>query len=110
VVGIAVVGYFSAGDVDFPERVVEELGIEGQAADTVLDAIDTAERNRRATTAIGLAGLAWSGLAVVGAVEAAVNAAWQSRGRGGAGAPPAGRGGGGGWGCPRARPPPAGEK
>lgn len=82
VVGIAVVGYFSADDVDFSQRVVDELGLEGETADTVLDSIQAAERNRRATTVVGLAGLAWSGLAVVGAIEATVNAAWQVKGRG----------------------------
>lgn len=82
VVGIAVVGFFSADDEDFASRTVEELGLTGDAADTVLDAIDAAERNRQATTVVGLAGLAWSGLAVLGAVETAVNAAWQVKGRG----------------------------
>jgi membrane protein len=82
VVGIAVMGYFSAGDVDFAGRVVDELGLEGDTADTVLDAIHSAEQNRRATTAVGLAGLVWSGLAVASAVEAALNSAWQVKGTG----------------------------
>lgn len=82
VVGLAVVGFFSADDVDFADRTVEELGLEGNTADTVLDAIRAAERNRKATTVVGLAGLTWSGLAVMGSVEAAVNAAWQVKGRG----------------------------
>lgn len=82
VVGIAVMGFFSAGDVDFADEVVEQLGLEGDAADTVLDAIQSAERSRRAATAIGLIGLAWSGLAVANALQATLNAAWQAKGRG----------------------------
>jgi membrane protein len=84
-VGIAVMGFFSAGDVDFADDVVEELGLEGETADTVLDAINTAERSRHAATAVGLAGLAWSGLAVAGALQTTLNAAWQAKGPGLAG-------------------------
>lgn len=86
-VGIAVLGYFSADDTDFAQKVVDEIGLEGEAADTVLDSISAAERNRQATTAVGVAGLAWSGLAVVGAIEASLNAAWQVKGRGMRGKP-----------------------
>lgn len=82
VVGIAVMGFLSAGDVDFADDVVDELGLEGDIANTVLDAIHTAERSRHAATILGLAGLAWSGLAVAGALQATLNAAWQVKGRG----------------------------
>jgi membrane protein len=81
-VGIAVMGFFSAGDVDFADDVVEELGLEGETADTVVDAIETAERSRHAATAVGLVGLGWSGLAVAGALQTTLNAAWQVKGRG----------------------------
>jgi membrane protein len=81
-VGIAVMGFFSAGDVDFADDVVEELGLEGETADTVLDAIESAERSRHAATAVGLIGLAWSGMAVAGALQTTLNAAWQVKGRG----------------------------
>ncbi|HEY8526857.1 MAG TPA: YihY/virulence factor BrkB family protein [Acidimicrobiales bacterium] len=81
-VGIAVLGFVSAGDVDFAGRVVEDMGLEGEAADQVLDAIHTAEGSRRAATVVGLAGLAWAGLGVVGALDAALNAPWQVTGKG----------------------------
>jgi membrane protein len=81
-VGIAVLGFVSAGDVDFAPRVVEDLGLEGEAADQVLDAIGTAEGSRRAATVVGLVGLAWAGLGVVGALDAALNAPWQMTGKG----------------------------
>jgi membrane protein len=81
-VGIAVLGFFSANDVDFAREVVDQLGLEGRAADTVTEAIRTAQHSRRTATVIGFVTLLWAGLGLVGAVSNAVNAAWQVRGRG----------------------------
>ena len=81
-VGISVFGFVAAGDVDFDAQVVDALGLEGQAADQVLQAIGTAEDSRRAASIIGFIGLAWSGLGVIGALEAALNVTWQTTGRG----------------------------
>jgi membrane protein len=81
-VGIAVVGFFAAGNVDFARETVEQLGLEGRAARFVLEGISTAEDSRRAATVVGFVGLIWSGLAVVGALGNALNAAWQVKGRG----------------------------
>jgi membrane protein len=81
-VAIAVVGFVSSGNADFAGEVVDDLGLEGGAAELVEDAITTAEASRRAASVIGLAGLVWAGLGVVGALQNAVNAAWQTKGRG----------------------------
>jgi membrane protein len=81
-VGIAVIGFLSSGDADFTARVVEDLGLRGRSAEAVTDAIAAAEDSRQAATVIGLAGLLWSGLGVVGALQTAINAAWQETGRG----------------------------
>jgi membrane protein len=48
----------------------------------VQDAIATAEESRQAASIIGLAGLLWSGLGVVGSLQTALNAVWQVKGRG----------------------------
>jgi membrane protein len=81
-VGVAVLGFVSAGETDFPNRVVDQLGLEGEAADQVVEIIDTAEQSRRAASVVGLVGLVWAGLAVAGALENALNATWQVKGRG----------------------------
>ena len=81
-VGIAVVGWISVDNVEFGQELTDQLGLEGRAAQTVLDAVDTAEESRRTATIIGFVGLVWAGLAVVSAVEGALNAVWQVRGRG----------------------------
>ena len=81
-VGISVFGFVAAGDVDFAAQVVDALGLEGQAATQVESAIGTAEDSRRAASVVGFVGLVWSGLGVVGALEAALNVTWQTTGRG----------------------------
>jgi membrane protein len=79
---IAVVGFVSSENTDFAARIVEELGLEGRGAEVVTDAINTAEGSRRTATVVGLIGLIWASLGVVGALQAACNAAWQTTGRG----------------------------
>lgn len=79
---IAVVGFISSGDSDFASSFVGDLGLEGRAAEVVQDAISTAEGSRRAASIVGLVGLLWSGLGVVGSLQTALNAAWQAVGRG----------------------------
>jgi membrane protein len=81
-VAIAVLGYLNAGSSDFANRVVENLGLHGAAARTVTQALDTASQSRRASTIIGLLGLAWSGLGLANALRAAYNRAWQVQERG----------------------------
>ena len=81
-VGVAVLGFISAGDVDFPAEVVDQLGLEGRAAQEVFDVLDAAENSRQAASLVGLIGLAWAGLGVAGALEKAVNATWQATARG----------------------------
>ncbi len=81
-VAIAVVGFLSSGDATFAGHLVRDLGLEGRSAEVVLDAIDAAEGSRQAATIVGLVGLLWAGLGVVGSLQAAVNAVWQETGRG----------------------------
>lgn len=81
-VGIAVLGFLSSGRADFSGEVVRSLGLEGRAAELVEDALTAAEGSRRTATIVGVLGLLWSGLGVVGALQGACNAAWQSVGRG----------------------------
>jgi membrane protein len=79
---IAVVGFVSSGDPSFTSNMISDLGLHGEAAQAVEDAIVVAQDSRQAASIIGLLGLLWAGLAVVGAMQAAFNAAWQVTGRG----------------------------
>lgn len=81
-VGIAVLGFFSQHSTDLAGRVVSELGLTGDAADLMRSTIDTAEHSRRAASVLGLAGLLWTGLGLVGAMQYGLNSVWQVKGRG----------------------------
>ncbi len=81
-VGIAVLGFFSHHSTDLAGRVVSELGLTGDAADLMRSTIDTAEHSRRAASVLGLAGLLWTGLGLVGAMQYGLNSVWQVKGRG----------------------------
>jgi len=80
--GISVVGFVASDQTDFADEVIDSLGLTGRAAEQVLDVIHNAEDSKRAASAIGLAGLLWGGLGIVGTLEQAMNATWQVTGRG----------------------------
>ncbi len=78
----AVAGFLSAGGTDVGQEIVSGLGLSGEAATTVNEAVGKAEQSRRAASVVGLAGLLWSGLGVVAALQYAYDAVWQVKGRG----------------------------
>jgi membrane protein len=81
-VATAVAGFLSAGGTDVAEEIVSGLGLTGDAADIVNDAVDRAESSRRAASVVGFVGLLWSGLGLVAALEYAYDTVWQVTGRG----------------------------
>jgi membrane protein len=84
-VGIAVLGFFSAASSkDLAQEVVSNLRLNesSNTADLISDAIRTAESSRKAASVLGLAGLLWTGLGVVKALQYSWNTAWQVPGRG----------------------------
>lgn len=82
-VGIAVLGFVSAGsETDLGQRIVGELGLTGEAAERLTEALATAEDSRQAASLVGLAGLLWSGLGLVGALQHSYNTVWQVKERG----------------------------
>jgi membrane protein len=81
-VAISVVGFVSSGDAAFTNRIIDDLGLQGEAAELVESAISTAEDSRRAASILGFLGIVWAGTGVIGALQAALNAMWQVTGRG----------------------------
>lgn len=82
IVAIAVVGFVSADDPTFGRDVVNELGLTGEEADSMIEAIENAKDSRQAASIVGLAGLLYSGLNLVAAVQRSIDSAWQTVGKG----------------------------
>jgi len=81
-VAIAVVGFFSAHSATLATSVIHRLGLTGTAATTLTGAISSAEHSRRAASVIGLLGLAWAGLGLVGALQYGYDQVWEVPSRG----------------------------
>ena len=81
-VGIAVLGFVSAGSSHLASDAIRNLGLTGSAATTFTDALHAAEKSRRAASVIGFVTLLWAGLGLVAAVQYALNTVWQVKGRG----------------------------
>lgn len=79
-VSIAVVGFVAGDDPTFTADVVEFLGLppDGPGAEALADAVVSATESRQAATVVGVVGLLWRGLAVVVAVQRAIDKAWQT--------------------------------
>lgn len=80
-VAIAVVGLV-ANQADVAKSVTDQLSLKGDTANFVTKTLDSASKSKRAASIVGLAGLTWSGLGLVGAMETAFGAVWQAEGRG----------------------------
>jgi|GEM_PF-1157626 len=82
-VTIAVVGFVAAGShTDVAGHLVRNLGLKGESATMLTDAVASARRSRQAASVVGLLGLLWSGLGLVGALQNAFNGVWQVHDRG----------------------------
>jgi membrane protein len=74
---IAVLGYLSAGGAHVARDLPNQLGLSGEAARLVRNAVDAARRSRAVATVVGLVGLAWTGTSLAIVVGDAYNAAWR---------------------------------
>lgn len=81
-VGIAVIGLITQHHGDYAGRIVDNVGMNPDQAKLFTDTLDKAAETKKAASIIGLAGLLWTGLGVVSAIEYAIDATWQVTGRG----------------------------
>ena len=81
-VAFAVIGFFSVGRVDLAGDIVSRLGLTGGTATFVRDLVAQTEESRRVASVVGVAGLLWTGLGLVAAVQYGLNAVWQVKGNG----------------------------
>ncbi|MEY2477192.1 MAG: rane protein [Actinomycetota bacterium] len=70
------------GNVDVAGRIISNLGLSGDAATTIQNAVNTARDTGAIAGPLGLVGLLWSGLGLVTALQYALNQAWQVEERG----------------------------
>src|SRR5690606_5395573 len=75
ILAVAVIGYLATDDVAFTEDLIDSLGLpsDGDLADDLRNAIDTAKDSKGTTGAIGLASLLWTGLGVVAALQRVID-------------------------------------
>src|SRR4051812_29839137 len=80
-VAVGIIGYLSLS-TDIAAQIIGHLGLTGEAADAVLQAINTAQASRKGAIGLGTIGLLWSGLGLVAALQYAFDNVWQVKGRG----------------------------
>jgi membrane protein len=78
----AIAGFVVHGSPHFVDTVIDNLGLEGTAADTLRQAFGTAEHTRGQLSVISALLLLWAGLGIVRGLEATFDTVWQVRGRG----------------------------
>ncbi len=81
-VAFAVLGFFTNRDSSIVSRIIETLGVTGTNRENITTILDTAASSPKANSVVGLAGLLWTGLGVVAAIDYAIDATWQHTGRG----------------------------
>ena len=79
---ISVVGFFSTQSGDLAGTIIKNLGLTGDAAKALTTAVSKAEESRKTASVLGVIGLLWTGLGVVAALQFAMDAVWQTSGRG----------------------------
>ncbi len=82
VLGVAALGYVSAGNRNLASDLTRDLGLTGQAARIVTESVDAAQDSRRLTTVFGVIGIVWLGSSFALVVANAFDAAWHVPGRG----------------------------
>lgn len=80
----AILGFVAGDRPDLSHDIINRLGIplNGEEADTIRQGVNTAQDAKLTASAFGIAGLLWSGLGVVAALQYAYDSVWQVTGRG----------------------------
>ena len=82
VLGVAVLGFVSAGNDSLARDITSDLGLTGDAARIVVNSVDAARHSRRLTTVAGLGGIVWLGTGFALTIANAFDAAWGVPSRG----------------------------
>ena len=82
VLAIAAVGFVGGDPRSVAHDIVQALGLSGRAADTITDAVRTAQDTKVASSLIGVVGLLWTGTGLAASLTAAWNQTWRIPGGG----------------------------
>lgn len=77
VLAIAFVGFFVGNADQFADTVIKELGLSGDAATTITDSVQTAQKSKVASSIIGIVGLVWTGTGLAASITDAWNQMWE---------------------------------
>lgn len=77
VLAIAIIGIFVENPATFANKIVETLGLSGQAASTITDATRVAKDSRVASSIVGVVGLLWTGTGLAASITDAWNVMWK---------------------------------
>jgi membrane protein len=79
---VAVIGYIDAANVDVAKSITQWLGLTGDSAQVVTDAVATARTSARFATAVGFLGVLTVGTSFGNSIASSYNIAWGVRNRG----------------------------
>jgi membrane protein len=80
---VSVVGFIAGNrNPNLAVELIAKLGVTGDAARSISDAIDTAVKTKGTALGLGTLGLVWSSLGLVGALQYAYDQVWQVEPRG----------------------------
>jgi membrane protein len=79
---VAAIGFLDASDVDVAEEITNALGLSGDAARVVTQAVNTARDSARFATVVGFIGVVTVGTSFAGSIGTAYNVQWGVLGRG----------------------------
>lgn len=82
VLAVAVVGIVASDNDHVAQDIVGWLGLHGDAATTVIDAVNTAAHSAKVASVVGIVGLVWTGSSFAVAVASAYDVAWGVPSRG----------------------------
>jgi membrane protein len=76
VLAVAIVGLFATGNDHVAHDIVSWLGVHGDAATMVTDAVNNAAHSAKVASVVGLVGLVWVGSSFAVSVASAYDVAW----------------------------------
>jgi membrane protein len=79
---VAAIGFLDQTNVDVAKEITKALGLSGDAAKVVTQAVNTARKSARFATVVGFIGVVTIGTSFTNAIATAYNVAWGVRGRG----------------------------